>query len=56
MIVELTASVGEHTDVADLLQRAIAEEPSVVLRDGDVIAAGLRRRARRAAAHRLAHR
>ena len=33
-------SVGEHTDVADLLQRAIAEEPSVVLRDGDVIAAG----------------
>ena len=40
LIVELTASVGEHADVADLLQRAIAEEPSVVLRDGDVIAAG----------------
>ena len=40
LIVELTASVDEHPDVADLLQRAIAEEPSVVLRDGDVIAAG----------------
>ncbi len=39
-IVDLTAAVGEHADVADLLQRAIAEEPSVVLRDGDVIAAG----------------
>jgi len=40
LIAELAASVGEHGDVADLLQRAIAEEPSVVLRDGDVIAAG----------------
>jgi len=40
LIVALTASVDEHPDVADLLQRAIAEEPSVVLRDGDVIAMG----------------
>src|SRR5690242_19611286 len=40
LIVELTASVSEHGDVVELLQRAIAEEPSVVLRDGDVIAAG----------------
>ena len=40
LIVELTNSVGEHADVADLLQRAIAEEPSVMLRDGDVIAPG----------------
>jgi DNA mismatch repair protein MutS len=39
-IVDLTATVDDHADVADLLQRAIAEEPSVVLRDGDVIAAG----------------
>ena len=38
LIGELADSVGEHTDVADLLHRAIAEEPSVVLRDGDVIA------------------
>jgi len=29
LVVELTASVDEHPDVADLLQRAIAEEPSV---------------------------
>jgi len=40
LIIELTQSVGEHADVAELLQRAIAEEPSVVLRDGDVIAVG----------------
>ena len=40
LIVELTAAVDEHPDVANLLQRAIAEEPSVVLRDGDVIALG----------------
>ena len=33
-------SVSEHADVFDILQRAIAEEPSVVLRDGDVIAPG----------------
>ncbi len=40
LVVELTASVDEHPDVAGLLQQAIAEEPSVMLRDGDVIAAG----------------
>jgi DNA mismatch repair protein MutS len=40
LLVELTKAVNEHADVAGLLQRAIAEEPSVVLRDGDVIAAG----------------
>ena len=40
LFVELTNTVGEHADVLDLLQRAIAEEPSVVLRDGDVIAPG----------------
>ena len=32
--------MSEHADVVDLLHRAIAEEPSVVLRDGDVIAPG----------------
>jgi DNA mismatch repair protein MutS len=40
LLAELAASVHEHGDVVDLLHRAIAEEPSVVLRDGDVIAAG----------------
>jgi DNA mismatch repair protein MutS len=40
LIVELTAAIDEHADVAGILHRAIAEEPSVVLRDGDVIAPG----------------
>jgi DNA mismatch repair protein MutS len=40
LVVELSNAVGEHADVADLLHRAIAEEPSVMLRDGDVIAPG----------------
>ncbi|HET7811010.1 MAG TPA: DNA mismatch repair protein MutS [Steroidobacteraceae bacterium] len=40
LVAELTAAVNEHGDVVDLLHRAIAEEPSVQLRDGDVIAAG----------------
>jgi DNA mismatch repair protein MutS len=40
LVVDLTSSVGEHADVVALLHSAIAEEPSVVLRDGDVIAAG----------------
>ena len=40
LLVELRHAVGEHADVVELLQRAIAEEPSVMLRDGDVIAAG----------------
>ena len=40
LLVELTSAVSEHVDVVDLLQHAIAEEPSVSLRDGDVIAPG----------------
>ncbi len=40
LLVELTNAVHEHGDVVDLLQRALMEEPSVVLRDGDVIASG----------------
>jgi DNA mismatch repair protein MutS len=40
LVIELTAAVDEHADVLALLQLAIAEEPSVVLRDGDVIATG----------------
>jgi len=40
LIAELTGAVSEHGDVAELLQQAIAEEPSVQLREGDVIAAG----------------
>ena len=33
-------AISEHADVVQLLQRAIAEEPSAMLRDGDVIAPG----------------
>jgi DNA mismatch repair protein MutS len=40
LLVELASTVHEHADVVDLLTRALMEEPSVVLRDGDVIAAG----------------
>jgi DNA mismatch repair protein MutS len=40
LVTELAAAIGEHADVVQLLQHAIAEEPSVVLRDGDVIAPG----------------
>jgi DNA mismatch repair protein MutS len=40
LVIELAASISEHTDVVQLLQLAIAEEPSVMLRDGDVIAPG----------------
>ena len=40
LIVDLANAVGEHTDVVDLLQRALMEEPSVMLREGDVIAPG----------------
>jgi DNA mismatch repair protein MutS len=40
LIMDLANAVNEHADVVDLLQRAIMEEPSVVLREGDVIAAG----------------
>ncbi len=38
LVADLAAAVGEHADVVALLTSAIAEEPSVVLRDGDVIA------------------
>jgi len=38
LIIDLTHAVSDHADVLALLQQAIAEEPSVVLRDGDVIA------------------
>src|SRR6185436_2840394 len=40
LIAELNDSISDHADVAELLHRAIAEEPSVQLREGDVIAAG----------------
>jgi DNA mismatch repair protein MutS len=36
----LHARIGEHRDEHALLARAIAEEPSAILRDGDVIATG----------------
>jgi DNA mismatch repair protein MutS len=36
----LAAGVAEHGDVLDLLERSIAPEPPVVLRDGGVIAGG----------------
>jgi DNA mismatch repair protein MutS len=37
---DLAAAIHDHADVVTLLQNAIAEEPSVMLRDGDVIATG----------------
>ncbi len=37
---ELNARIEEHADVVQLLTRAIAEDPSTFVRDGDVIAAG----------------
>jgi DNA mismatch repair protein MutS len=40
LLMDLSTSIGEHADVVQLLQQAIAEEPSVMLREGDVIAAG----------------
>ena len=40
LIAELAGRVGEHGDVVDLLGRAISQEPSTFVRDGDVIAAG----------------
>jgi DNA mismatch repair protein MutS len=40
LIIELAGSISEHADVVQLLHLAIAEEPSVMLRDGDVIAPG----------------
>jgi DNA mismatch repair protein MutS len=40
LIAELTGRIGEHGDVVDLLGKAIADEPSTFVRDGDVIAQG----------------
>ena len=40
LIAELATRVGEHDAVVSLLGKAIAEEPSTFIRDGDVIAAG----------------
>ena len=40
LITELADRIGEHGDVVDLLGKAVAEEPSTFVRDGDVIAAG----------------
>ena len=34
------AQIGEHTDVVDLLRRAIIENPPVLIRDGGVLAEG----------------
>jgi DNA mismatch repair protein MutS len=40
LLQSLQSVIGEHRDEHSLLVRAIAEEPSAILRDGDVIAAG----------------
>ncbi len=40
LIATLGERIGEHADVVELLQRAIAEEPATFLRDGNVIAPG----------------
>ena len=40
LVAELAGRVGDHVEIVDLLSRAIAEEPSTFVRDGDVIAAG----------------
>jgi DNA mismatch repair protein MutS len=40
LLVDLTAAISDHADVVELLHQAIAEEPSVMLRDGEVIAPG----------------
>jgi len=39
-VTELAGRIGEHDDVVDLLGKAIAEDPSTFVRDGDVIATG----------------
>ena len=39
-ITELSGRVGDHGEAVDLLGKAIMEEPSTFVRDGDVIAAG----------------
>jgi DNA mismatch repair protein MutS len=40
LIGELTGRVGEHGEIVELLRKAIAEEPSTFVRDGNVIAPG----------------
>ena len=40
LVAELAGRIAEHGNVVDLLGKAIAEEPSTFLRDGDVIATG----------------
>ncbi|MGA7537672.1 MAG: DNA mismatch repair protein MutS [Steroidobacteraceae bacterium] len=40
LLAELTGRIGEHAEVVELLGKAIAEEPSTFVRDGNVIAAG----------------
>ena len=40
LVGELAARIGEHGEVVDLLAKAVAEEPSTFVRDGDVIAPG----------------
>ena len=40
LIADLAGRIGDHGEVVSLLGKAIAEEPSAFVRDGDVIAAG----------------
>lgn len=40
LITELLARIAEYPEVHDLLQRAVIEEPPVLIRDGGVIAGG----------------
>jgi DNA mismatch repair protein MutS len=40
LLAALGERIGEHREVLDLLQRAIAEEPAALLRDGNVVAPG----------------
>jgi DNA mismatch repair protein MutS len=40
LVGELTARIGEHGEIVSLLGKAVAEDPSTFVRDGDVIAAG----------------
>ncbi|MGH8318107.1 MAG: DNA mismatch repair protein MutS [Steroidobacteraceae bacterium] len=40
LLAELTGRIGEHVGVVELLGKAIADEPSTFVRDGDVIAPG----------------
>ena len=40
LVGELAGRIGEHGEVVDLLGKAIAEEPSTFVRDGNVIAPG----------------